>query len=769
MKRKNWLNGFVLSLLLTAGLSETGIGNAVASEQTADSATTAVESEAIAEATEAIKNAAYVGGETCTQCHEQEHKDWSGSYHDLAMQPANDETVLADFNDTRFDYFGITSEFYKRDDTFYVKTDGPDGQLTEYPIAYTFGVYPLQQYLIEFPGGRLQVLNIVWDTRTAEEGGQKWFHLYPDEKITADDELHWTGLYQNWNYMCADCHSTDLQKNYKLSSDTFDTTWSDIDVSCEACHGPGSEHLRWAQNDELKDSIPNQGFPVSFDERQDVAWTINPETGIAERNKPRTTQKEIETCATCHSRRSTAHPGARPGDPLLDHFQVSLLDDPQLYHADGQVNGEVYVYGSFVQSKMYQAGVTCTDCHQPHSLKLRADGDQVCAQCHLPSKFDTESHHMHEPGSEGASCRNCHMPAKTFMGNDSRRDHSFRIPRPDLSETLGTPNVCTDCHNDKSNEWATKILSDKFGEPDQNHYAHALAAGRMGSPHAEALLSKLILDKTQPEIARATAATMLPDYLSQQSAQVLQMVAQSDEPLLGLGLSSAAERIPAQYRPIFTVPLLYDDSRITRGLAAQAMAGLPLNQYPDEVKTRYEEGLDDFVHANQFNADRPEALTNLANFYARQGLTTGAEEYYQKAIVKAPHYLPAQVNLAELYRNQGDEVRAREVLFTALQQVRETAVVQHALGLSYVREKQMDKALEHLALAAQSEGSPARYIYVYGVALDSVGQGEQAVSVLEQGLKSYPGNVEILSALVSINTKLGNTEKARRYQQQLGR
>ena len=146
----------------------------------------------------------YVGAATCAGCHEDEHNLWQGSHHDLAMQPATAETVLGDFSGATFEYFGTTSTFLRKNDTFHVRTDGPDGELTEYPIAYTFGLDPLQQYLIEMPGGRLQALSILWDSRAKAEGGQRWYHLYPDEPIRAGDELHWAGLNQNWNFMCAD-------------------------------------------------------------------------------------------------------------------------------------------------------------------------------------------------------------------------------------------------------------------------------------------------------------------------------------------------------------------------------------------------------------------------------------------------------------------------------------------------------------------------------------------------------------------------------------
>lgn len=99
-------------------------------------------------------------------------------------------------------------------------------------------------------------------------------------------------------------------------------------------------------------------------------------------------------------------------------------------------------------------GVACSDCHDPHSQKLRAPGNAVCAQCHLSVKFDVPEHHRHKPGTKGGECASCHMPTVTYMVVDPRHDHAMRIPRPDLSVKLGTPNACNDCHKDKKPSWA---------------------------------------------------------------------------------------------------------------------------------------------------------------------------------------------------------------------------------------------------------------------------------------------------------------------------
>ncbi len=208
------------------------------------------------------ETAQFVGSAACAACHQQEHAEWQGSQHAAAMQEANDKTVLGKFDGGTFSHGGVTSTFYKKDDKFWVTTDGPDGKLADFEIRYTFGISPLQQYLIELPKGRLQALGIAWDARPKDEGGQRWFSLFPDRKLASGDPLHWTGIDQNWNYQCAFCHSTNLKKNYDAATGIFQTTWSEISVGCEACHGPASHHMAWASKsgDWQRFDTPEKGF-----------------------------------------------------------------------------------------------------------------------------------------------------------------------------------------------------------------------------------------------------------------------------------------------------------------------------------------------------------------------------------------------------------------------------------------------------------------------------------------------------------------------------
>ncbi len=401
--------------------------------------------------------ATYVGGSACVSCHEPETAAWTGSDHDLAMDQATDSTVLAPFGGEAAEHAGLRTTFFRDGARFMVRTDGPDGSPQDFEVRYVFGVRPLQQYLVPLPNGRLQALPFAWDTRPGEHA---WFHLYPDDSVTTRDPLHWTGAFQNWNHMCADCHSTNLVKGYDADAKAFSTTWSDIDVSCEACHGPGSGHVAWARKrsrfpllvpepDTLTEKA--MGLVVSIHDRAIWAWEMDSTTGIARRTRPRGATQDLPTCARCHSRRASLRPEYAFGRPFEDTHVVEP-PVPPLYHADGQVLEEDYVYASFLQSRMYRAGVTCGNCHDPHGLRARADGNLLCRTCHDAARFDTTSHHGHRPGTPGSLCVDCHMPETTYMGVDARRDHSFSTPRPALSQVTGVPNACTGCHAERTDE-----------------------------------------------------------------------------------------------------------------------------------------------------------------------------------------------------------------------------------------------------------------------------------------------------------------------------
>lgn len=690
---------------------------------------------------------AYVGTAACADCHEAQRQAWQGSHHDLALQAATGATVLGDFGNRSFSKDGVTSTFSRKDGQFQVRTDGPDGQLADFTIGHTFGVAPLQQYLVPFPDGRWQALPIAWDSRPAAEGGQRWFHLYPDEKIDASDPLHWTAPAQNWNHMCADCHSTNLRKNYDPATGRFGTTWTDIDVGCEACHGPGSRHVDWARTNPRQPD-PARGLTVTLPAQPVGRWQFASGDPIANRSAPPPPfRAEVETCGRCHSRRGQVWAEFEPGQPLADAYRVALLE-PGLYHADGQIQGEVFEYGSFLQSRMYAAGVTCSDCHEPHTARLRAQGDALCAQCHQPAVFEAREHTLHPAGAPGSQCVNCHMGEQLYMVVDGRRDHSFRVPRPDLSRTTGAPNACNDCHRDRSADWAADLIARHFGTTRRQtpHYAEALAAGRTGDAEAPAKLRTVLADAAVPAIARATALGLLaPDLAADDPA--LRKALQDPDPLVRRTAAEALESLAPGPRLDLGAPLLKDPVRTVRLAAFSSLMDVPPAQVLMEERPALQAAAAEYRTAQQQNADRAEGQLNLGLLESSLGNAAAAEQAYRAALAREPGFVPAYVNLADLLARTGREGEADRLLRQALKLEPGNAGTHHALGLSLVRQQKLPEALPELARARALQPTNARFAYVYAVALHETGRTGQALEVLETAQARHPNDGDIAAAL----------------------
>jgi predicted CXXCH cytochrome family protein len=719
--------------------------------------------------------ATFVGSDTCAGCHQAEAKLWRASHHKQAMDHATDKSVLGDFNDASFDYYGMRSRFFRQDAKFLVETDGPNGELATFEVKYTFGVYPLQQYLIEFPDGRVQALSIAWDSRAKERGGQRWSHLYPNEQIKHDDILHWTKLNQNWNYMCAECHSTGVRKNYDAANDRYATTFAEINVGCEACHGAGSRHVGWALERQRwspfgKSDDLSMGLVERFTERRDATWT-RAATGNAYRSStPRTLRAEVETCGRCHARRGEFSEDWVPGQWLSDTHTVSPLGRG-LYHADGQMLDEVYNYGSFKQSKMFAAGVTCSDCHEPHGAKLRSPGDGVCLQCHSSDKYAAVAHHQHAEANPPLSCASCHMPTRTYMIVDSRHDHSLRIPRPDLSAKLGTPNACNDCHSDKSSDWAASAIERWYG-PNRKafqNYAEAFHAAWSDQSDAEKLLAVVAADRSAPAIARASALTELASRVSPSNINLVRAGLSDPDPMVRIGALGALESVPAvQIWPLVS-PLLSDPIRGVRIRAASLLAVVPTSNQPPADRQRFEYVAAEFIAAQRLNADRPESRSALGGFFTKRGRAVDAETEYKAALRLSPQYAPAAVNLADLYRGTARDSDGENVLHAALAVSPQDAGLHHALGLTLVRLKRTDEALGELRQAANLDPRQARYAYVYAVGLHSAARVGDAIAVLKDSLARHPDDRDTLQGLITFSRDAGDVGSALEYAERLAR
>lgn len=445
----------------------------------------------------------FVTSQACAACHEQEYTAWRDSHHGWAWRLPARENVLGDFDDAAFRHRGFTYRFETEGGVYFVTADGPDGKATRYPVRYAVGVTPLQQYLVETDGGRLQALDVAWDTER-----KRWYHLYPGQDTSAGNGMHWGGPYKNWNARCAECHATDYEKNYDPHADNYRSRQAEIGVGCEACHGPGQAHVAWAKQPDEFDAANWQGVDGH---------------GLLPAFVAGDAASEINLCAACHSRREALGADSPPaGAAFDDHYRLALLRDG-LYFPDGQIHDEVYVYGSFLQSRMHARGVRCTNCHELHSYRLKLEGNALCTRCHntggnpefstlKKADYDSREHHFHEPGSDGAACKSCHMPERLYMVVDGRRDHSFRVPRPDLALKLDVPDPCTQCHQGKTPQWAAGEIGKRFpkGRASESHFGELFArAGQGGNAQTASELLAIASDHAMPAIVRASALQRL--------------------------------------------------------------------------------------------------------------------------------------------------------------------------------------------------------------------------------------------------------------------
>lgn len=680
-----------------------------------------------------IPDSYFLGDNNCKECHKEQYKEWEGSHHDKAMQLADSTSVLANFNDEKFTSQGVTSHFYKMGGDFYVNTEGPDGKNHDYKIVYTFGITPLQQYIVKFPDGHFQCLRTAWDSVK-----NKWFDLYPDFKVVHSEWLHWSRGGLNWNTMCSDCHSTNVRKNYDFKTHSYDTKFSIINVNCEACHGPGKQHV---------EDVKRLG-------------SIYASTGTMQMTLNTTPKELVDQCARCHMRREQFSKDFNFEGTLLDHYFPQLIEEP-IYYPDGQILDEDYVYGSFIQSKMYKNDVACNNCHNSHSLKLKFEGNALCAQCHIPEKYDTLKHHFHELNTEGAQCINCHMPGKYYMGNDFRRDHSFRVPRPDLSLKYGTPNACAGCHNDKDNEWAWMEFKKLFGAVDSIHFSDKLAPGITRQPNAHIGLTELINDKTQPEIARASATKALSNYNTENFiAQYLALLNDESPLVRGASIDVLSEINNTDYVSHF-LPLLNDPKRSIRIKAFYGLSGLGENQVPEKYKDVYQKVKKEFFTYLNTNSDFVGGRIKKANYYLKKGDLQKGIEGYESALKIDNINNQARLTLANLYYNNQNYIKAEEAFETIIAQEPEYGPVYYSLALLLAELERTDEAIEQLAKASEKMPENSRVYYNLSLLYDKKQDHNNAEKILIKGLKIDANNESLLYALAYHYLSYDQPEKAK--------
>jgi tetratricopeptide (TPR) repeat protein len=645
----------------------------------------------------------YAGSASCRECHREEYDQWAKSNHGLAEQGADSNTCQVAFAAAKtVGRAAQPVELAVRNGKYEVTTTGAGGQRETYVVDRVIGHDPLVQFLVGFPGGRWQALATAWDP-----GRKEWFEVFGAEERLPGEWGHWTGRGMNWNGMCAACHNTGLRKNYDPTTDTYHTAMAEMSVGCEACHGPLQSHVQWQH----RSAKPGRKDPTLA---------------------PMSRQQKLDACGACHARRSELTGNFKPGDDLLDHFELAMVDGTDLYYPDGQVLEEDYEYASFLGSRMRASGVECTDCHQPHSAKPRLPGNFLCLRCHDGSYtnspvIDPVAHSHHQVRGYGADgklldkdlthykpdgfketggeCVNCHMPQTVYMQRHARHDHGLTIPDPLLSKEYGVPNACNRCHQDKDADWALAQVDKWYGklmDRPTRQRARRLAEARAGNPAAVEPLLKILAAETNA-YWEAALINVLPAWSAQPQVEAVLRQSLSDRHALvrekaARALDGSAENLTAPTTAALRARL-EDPVRSVRIAAAWALrASL-------DPQSRAARELDLFLDTN---ADQPGGQLEKGEFFVARGEPQQALEHYRQAVAWDPASAPIRRDLAVLY------------------------------GLL----NQNHEALEQLREAVRLEPREAEYHYSLALALNDAGDLAKAVAELQEATRLNPRHAD---------------------------
>lgn len=685
----------------------------------------------------------------CVSCHQQAVSDWQSSDHAKAMMVADEASVLGDFSNVSVNHYSQTVRFFKQSDEFYIEYI-QDGQAQSFKVSYTFGHYPLQQYLIETSNGRKQVFPYAWDSQPSSQGGQRWYPIYADEDIKEKDRFHWQQPLHNWNGMCANCHSDGLKMQYDPVKDNFESRWDNINVGCQSCHGNMQDHPSQPSAD-----IKNTKIAFTQNEKQKLGqWLLGQDEKVAAWQGPERDNKFMQTCFSCHSLRSPLTGSIEPGEAFLNQFSPTLLALP-MYHPDGQIKEEVYVYGSFLQSKMFAARVNCLDCHNKHSMKVKILDNGLCLQCHSAEVYQQPAHLNHSETSVGAQCVSCHMPETTYMGVDARRDHSFRIPRPELTESLSVPNACNNCHQDQTPQWATKNIKTWFKNPTEINAAEQLYIELM---HQQTLplVSHLSLidDHTLPVIKRATAITLLPMSTQQLFDQQIKRWVISEEPLIRLATAQIGHLLAPEERLKSYSQLLTDPLKAIRVAAVNNLVGMPAHQLKG-----FNQALAELKESNNVNAWRGEGRLNQSLVNLNLNNPQQAKEDLRKGISIDPYFEPNYINLADIYRGEGKSKEEALILQQGLANNPGSALMHYSKGMQLIRNQQKKQAVNAFKQAMELEPENIQFAYIYFLALDNSGQSREALNQLVEALDKYDNAPQLLQLGYGFAQKLGDQNK----------
>jgi tetratricopeptide (TPR) repeat protein len=692
-------------------------------------------------------HALYAGSESCKECHESAYQGWRDSNHGLAERELRTDKDGKAFSPKRkLEHYGRESEtFLDAEGVARIVTEGFKHERRAYEVVRVIGNDPLRQFLIAAPGGRLQTCDVSYDPHKDE-----WFDVFGGDRREPGDWGHWTGQAMNWNAMCAACHNTRLRKNYEPQTNSYHTTMAEMSVGCEACHGPMKDHVEWQEK-------PPPGY--SRDDLEN-----NKKLGLADPTVRRLTKPQmLETCGACHSRRTEITGDVVAGEPYFDHFALTVTDGTDTYYPDGQVRDENFAYASFLSSTMHHAGVTCGDCHEPHSNKRLIPGNLLCMRCHSGGTdppapvIVPETHSPCTPGTPGHDCTSCHMPQTTYMQRHSRHDHGFTIPDPLLTREFGVPNACNRCHTDKSTDWAVaeseKFYGEKLNRPTR-HRAILIARARQRQPDARDGLIRM-LNSEKIATWRATASHLLIPWVMEPAViRALLARLDDDSPLVR---DAAARALVHQTRSQNTevraamAKLLEDQARSVRVAAAWALV--------DVLDLTSRAGRE-LTHMLDINSDQPSGRMQLSQFAYHRGDTAAAIRQVRRAIELDANSPPFHHDLAILLNAAGDNPGAIKAFRDAIKLDPGEGEYHYKLALALAEAGDVAASAEGLEKAVSLDPSNARAWYNLGLAYNSLNQPQRAIEALRKGEATDPSDSGIPYARATIHARLGQRDEA---------
>ncbi|MFW6227652.1 MAG: tetratricopeptide repeat protein, partial [Bacteroidota bacterium] len=428
------------------------------------------------------------------------------------------------------------------------------------------------------------------------------------------------------------------------------------------------------------------------------------------------------------------------------------LPDEPAWYIDGQILDEDYVYASFLQSKMYEREVQCNDCHNVHSTQLLFEGNDLCLQCHQAETYDNYNHHFHKkagmPGEpvisesgvtfevgSGTECINCHMHGRYYMGVDYRRDHSFRIPRPDLSIKHGTPNACNQCHINESNQWADNYITRWFGESRRYHYSEALAGAKNQKPGALDELAAILENELYPPNIRSLALEKIGIYYQDSVSDLSEKYINHLNPSFRLS-SIRSMHAPSERNIPILLNSLKDDIKAVRCEAVQRLMQIGEDRIPDDYLELYQIVLKEYEQVLFFNADFPTGKVNLGNFYSRQNKLHLAEKYYLSALEQDNELYYIKLNLAYLYNRLNQNEKAEKLFRDYLKQEPEDAETLYSLGLLLTEMGKYKESLSTLLNVVEMTPERPRVNHNIAMMYDFMKDKEKAEEYLKKEIEA---------------------------------